>query len=105
MSKLICKSKYPMCPKDAQPGGIHQLKIGDLSPTQFAVGKAEVDIKSKRMRHKHKHSPQKLHDYLVVRPVPVVVRKTSSIWWITTIWCAPCTKHSMTSWGTRYAYW
>ncbi|MGB5406496.1 MAG: ParB-like protein [Thiogranum sp.] len=75
MSKLICKSKYPMCPKDAQPGGIHQLRIGDLSPTQFAVGKAEVDIKSMRMRHKHKHNPQKLHDYLVVRPVPVVVRK------------------------------
>jgi len=75
MSKLICKSKYPMCPKDAQPGGIHQLRIGDLSPTQFAVGKAEVDIKSMRMRHKHQHNPQKLHDYLVVRPVPVVVRK------------------------------
>ena len=74
MSKLICKSKYPMCPKDAQPGGIHQLRISQLSPTQFAVGKAEVEIKSKRMLHKHKHNPQKLHDYLVVRPVPVVIR-------------------------------
>ena len=74
MSKLICKSKYPMCPKDAQPGGIHQLRISQLSPTQFAVGKAEVSIKSKRMLQKHKHHPKKLHDYLVVRPVPVVTR-------------------------------
>jgi len=74
MAKLICESKYPMCPKDAQPGGIHQLRINDLSPTQFAVGKAEVDIKSRRMKHKYKHNPQKLHDYLVVRPVPVVIR-------------------------------
>lgn len=75
MSKLICKSGVPMCKSDAQPGGIHQLKIKDLSPTQFAVGKAEVQIKAMRMRHKHKHHPQKLHDYLVVRPVPVVIRK------------------------------
>ena len=74
MSKLICKSKYPMCPKYAQPGGIHQLRINQLSPTQFAVGKAEVDIKTKRMKHKHRHNPQKLHDYLVTRPVPVVIR-------------------------------
>ena len=65
MSKLICKSKYPMCPKDAQPGGIHQLRINQLSPTQFAVGKAEVDLKTKRMKHKHRHNPQQLHDYLV----------------------------------------
>ena len=70
MSKLICKSKYPMCPKDAQPGGIHQLRISQLSPTQFAVGKAEVSIKSKRMLQKHKHHPQKLHDYLWFAPSP-----------------------------------
>lgn len=75
MSKLICKSKIPMCPGDAQPGGIHQLRIGKLSPTQFAVGKAEVQIKSARMKHKHMHNPQKLHDYLITRPVPVVVRR------------------------------
>ena len=74
MSKLICKSKYPQCPKDAQPGGIHQLKIGHLSPTQFAVGSAEVHVKAKRMKHKHDHHPEKLHDYLVTRPVPVVIR-------------------------------
>ena len=52
MTTLICKSKYPQCPKDAQPGGIHQLRLKHLSPTQFAVGKAEVDLKAKRMKRK-----------------------------------------------------
>ncbi len=74
MSKIICKSEYPQCPEDAQPGGVHQLRIKHLSPTQFAVGKAEVDLKAKRMKHKYKHHPEKLHDYLVTRPVPVVIR-------------------------------
>ncbi len=74
MSEIICKSDFPKLPKDTQPGGIYKLQIKDLSPTQFAVGKAEVEIKAKRMMHKYKHKPQKLHDYLVTRPVPVVLR-------------------------------
>lgn len=74
MSEIICKSDFSKLPKDTQPGGIYKLQIKDLSPTQFAVGKAEVEIKAKRMMHKYKHKPQKLHDYLVTRPVPVVLR-------------------------------
>jgi hypothetical protein len=49
--------------------------VKGLSPTQFAVGKTEVAVRSGRMRRKFSKDPRKLHDYLRVRPVPVVVRK------------------------------
>ncbi len=38
------------------------------------MGQAEVELKAKRMKHKYQHNPEKLHDYLVTRPVPVVIR-------------------------------
>jgi len=48
--------------------------VKDLSPTQFSVGKAEVAVRTGRMRKKFKKDPAMLHDYLRVWPVPVVVR-------------------------------
>ena len=50
-------------------------RVKDLSPTQFVVGKAKVAVRTGRIRKKFSKDPQKLHDYLRVRPVPVVVRK------------------------------
>ena len=52
-----------------------KLRVKDLSPTQFAVGKAEVAVRTSRMRKKFSKGPQRLHDYLLDRPVPIVVSK------------------------------
>jgi len=49
--------------------------LKDLSPTQFAVGRAEVLVRAGRLRKKLKKHPSNLHDYLRVRPVPIFVRK------------------------------
>jgi len=74
MSQHICDSEFPYCPADAKVGDFYKLRVKDLSPTQFAVGKAEVAVRSGRMRKKLKKDPGKLHDYLRVRPIPIVVR-------------------------------
>ena len=74
MVQRICDSEFPKCPTDARSGEFYKLRVKDLSPTQFAVGKAEVEVRAGRMRKKYKKDPDKLHDYLRVRPVPIVVR-------------------------------
>ena len=74
MSKHVCDSEFPWCPTDARVGDFYKLRIKDLSPTQFAVGKAEIEVRAGRMRKKLKKDPGKLHDYLRVRPIPIVVR-------------------------------
>ena len=74
MTRHLCDSEFSWCPAGAKTGGFYKLRVKDLSPTQFAVGKAEVDVRAGRMRNKFKQDPGKLHDYLRVRPVPIVVR-------------------------------
>ena len=74
MSQHIYDSEFPYCPADAKAGDFYKLRVKDLSPTQFAVGKAEVAVRAGRMRKKLKKDPGKLHDYLRVRPIPIVVR-------------------------------
>ena len=74
MTKQVCASEFPWCPPDAKEGDYYKIRVSDLSPTQFATGKAEVQVKAARMANRLKKDPQKLHDYLLVRPVPVVVR-------------------------------
>jgi hypothetical protein len=74
MTQHLCDSEFPWCPADARTGDFYKLRVKDLSPTQFAVGKAEVDVRSGRMRKKFNKDPQTLHDYLRVRPIPIVVR-------------------------------
>ena len=75
MTKHLCDSEFDWCPPDARAGDFYKLRVNDLSPTQFAVGKAEVLVRTGRMRKKFATDPGKLHDYLRVRPVPIVVRK------------------------------
>ena len=74
MSKHLCDSEFPWCPPDARAGDFYKLRVKDLSPTQFAVGKAEVAVRTARLRRKYNKDPGKLHDYLRDRPVPIVVR-------------------------------
>ena len=74
MTQHICDSEFPFCPADAKAGEFYKLRVKDLSPTQFAVGKAEVAVRTGRMRKKFTKDPGKLHDYLRVRPIPIVVR-------------------------------
>jgi hypothetical protein len=74
MTQHICDSEFPYCPSDARSGDFYKLRLKDLSPTQFAVGKAEVHVRNGRLRKKHKKDTHKLHDYLRDRPVPIMVR-------------------------------
>ena len=74
MSKHRCDSEFPYCPADARNGEFFKLRVKDLSPTQFADCKAEIADGAARMRKKQKKDPGKLHDYLRVRPIPIVIR-------------------------------
>jgi hypothetical protein len=74
VTQHLCGSEFPWCPVDARAGDFYKLRVKDLSPTQFALGKAEVAVRTGRMRKKFNKDPANLHDYLRVRPVPVVVR-------------------------------
>jgi len=74
MSKKICDSEFPWCPADAKAGDFYKLRLNDLSPTQFAVGRAEIQVRAGHLRNKFKKDPGKLHDYLRVRPIPILVR-------------------------------
>ena len=76
MTKHLCESTLEWCDENAQPGGMYKIRINDLAPTQFAVGKAEMLVPAARMKAKYRHNPGRLHDYLLVHPVPVVQRKT-----------------------------
>lgn len=75
MSKHICDDEFPWCTEEGKDGALYKLRVNDLSPTQFAVGRAEVAVRAARLRKKHEKAPQRLHDYLRVRPVPIVIRK------------------------------
>ena len=61
MTQHLCDSEFPCCPPDARSGDFYKLKVKDLSPTQFAVSKAEGAVRSGRMRKKFSKDPQKLH--------------------------------------------
>lgn len=80
MTRLIHDSEFAWCTQEAKQGEIYKLRVKDLAPTQFAVGRAEVEVRSGRMKRKYEKDPQKLitlHDYLRVRPVPVIIRQDS----------------------------
>ena len=58
------------CTADASLGERRQLRVGELMPTQSAVGLDEVNDKIRRYSAKTKDG---LKDYLMVHPVPVVI--------------------------------
>jgi len=73
MSKHICDEEFPWCTAKGKKGELYKLRLNDLSPTQFAVGKAEVEIRAAALRRKYRKDPGRLHDYLRIRPVPIVI--------------------------------
>ncbi len=75
VSQQLSDADLAWCPADAKAGEYYKLHVKDLSPTQFAVGKAEVVVRAGRMRKKYEADPGKLHDYVRVRPIPIVVRR------------------------------
>ncbi len=66
--------EYDWCPDKPEPMQFYKLLVRDLSPTQFAVGLAEVQYKAGRMAKKFADDQAKLHDYLLLHPIPVVMR-------------------------------
>jgi hypothetical protein len=44
------KFDLPKCTLNSTPGCDYQLRVGDLSPTQNAVGMDEVKAKTKKIR-------------------------------------------------------
>ena len=48
MSKLVCDEEFPWCTEAAKAGAFYKLRVSDLSPTQFAVGRAEFEVKAGR---------------------------------------------------------
>jgi hypothetical protein len=75
MTKHLCDSEFPWFPADARADEFYKLRVKNLSPTQFAVGKAEVDVRARRMSKKFRKDPSTLHDYQRMRTIPIVVRK------------------------------
>ena len=57
MTQHIYDSEFPWCPTDAKAGEFYKLRLKDLSPTQFAVGKAEIQVRAGRMRKKVQERP------------------------------------------------
>ena len=73
MTRHICDSEFPWCPPDARAGDFYKLRLKDFASTQFVIGKAEVQVHTGRLRKKFNTDPGKLHDYLRVRPISVVM--------------------------------
>jgi len=71
--KFHIPDDFELCPDKPNPMQIYKLHVKDLSPTQFATGETEVLYKAGRMKKKFT-GKGKLHDYLLLRPVPVVKR-------------------------------
>ena len=74
MTGKISDWDLPWCSADGVPNQYYKIRVRDLAPAQFAVGKAEVQVRAARMLKKYMKKPQHLHDYITVRPVPVVIR-------------------------------
>jgi len=71
--KFDIPDDFDWCPDKPAAMQIYKLLVDDLSPTQFATGKTEVMYKAGRLKKKY-NDKMKLHDHLLLRPVPVVKR-------------------------------
>ena len=63
--KIKYTDDFDWCPDKPQPMQFYKLLVKDLSPTQFATGRAEVLYKAGRLAKKFASAPEKLHDYLL----------------------------------------
>jgi hypothetical protein len=67
--KFKLPDDFDWCPDKPEPMQVYKLLVKDLSPTQFATGRAEVLYKAGRMAKKFVSGKEKLHDYLLLRTV------------------------------------
>lgn len=70
MSDQQLFSYLPVCDPKTPQGTMATLKISQLRPTQNAVGMDEVNNKTTRISKK---SDARLEDYLLQRPIPIVI--------------------------------
>jgi hypothetical protein len=63
-------SDIPPCDKHSQQGTLGRLSLSKLKPTQNAVGMDEVIVKVAKIKKKNH---VKLEDYLLQRPIPVII--------------------------------
>lgn len=75
MSKHICDEEFQWCTRKVKAGDFYKPRVKDLSSSHFTTGKVEDMVKAGQLRKKYKAEPQHLHDYLRLRPVPIVVRE------------------------------
>ena len=61
MAKAICDDEFPWCTAAGSKGELFKLRLNDLAPTQFAVGRAEVQVRTGRMNKKLKDEPGRLY--------------------------------------------
>ena len=73
-NKFKLSDDFDWCPEKPDPMRFYKLLVKDLSPTQFATGQTEMLYKAGRLSKKFSGNSHKLHDYLLLRPVPVVKR-------------------------------
>ena len=60
----------PKCDADTVQGMPGRLMLSQLKPTQNAVGMDEVNVKRDKIKKKSK---KKLEDYLLQRPIPIII--------------------------------
>lgn len=60
----------PKCDANTEQGIPSRLKLSQLKPTQNAVGMDEVNTKIGKIKKKNR---EKLEDYLLQRPIPIII--------------------------------
>jgi hypothetical protein len=79
MSKTPTFAYLPVCDPGTPQGTMATLKLSQLRPTQNAVGMDEINNKVARLTEK---SGAKLEDYLLERPIPVIIGRTDKFYLI-----------------------
>jgi hypothetical protein len=72
-------ARLPRCQPDSPQGALTALPVGELKPTQNSVGLDEVRAKVEKIESM---SSNQLADYLLQRPIPIVVGRTSEFFMI-----------------------
>ena len=72
--KFKLSNDFDWCPDKPMPMQFYKLLVKNLSPTQFATGQTEMLYKARRLAKKFSGNSHRLHDYLLLRPIPVVKR-------------------------------
>ena len=91
MTRQLFDSGFDWCPPDARAGDFYKLRVKDLSPTQFAVGKAEVAVRTAGLRKKYNKDSGKLQTTCAPGRCRSWCAARSSTWSTITTWYGSCT--------------